>query len=106
MFSCLYFNSPPQFHVSNHYNTITSKNKLLRTPRVRTTKYGLNSVKYAGAIQWNKIPLEIRESNSINGFITMPRVRTTKFDIRLHVKHSVKYAGAIQCETFDRSGYM
>ena len=75
-FSCLTFNSPPQFHdyfvhVSNHYNTISSKNKLLRTPRVRTTKYGLNSVKYAGAIQWNKIPLEIRESNSINGFKTM-----------------------------------
>ena len=56
VFSCLNFNSPPQFHdyfvhVSNHYNTISSKNKLLRTPRVRTTKYGLNSVKYAGAFQ-------------------------------------------------------
>ena len=55
-------------HVSNHYNTISSKNKLLRTPSVRTTKYGLNSVKYAGATQWNKIPMEIRDSNSINSF--------------------------------------
>ena len=78
MFSYLNFNSPPQVHdyfvhVSNHYNhynTISSKNKLLRTPRVRT-KYDLNSVKYAGAIQWNNISLEIRESNSINGFKTM-----------------------------------
>ena len=55
VFSCLNFTSPPQFHdyfvhVSNHYNTISSKDKLLRTPRVRTTKYGLNSVKYVGAI--------------------------------------------------------
>ena len=51
--------------------TLSSKNKLLRTPRVRTTKYHLNSVKYAGAIQWNSIPPEICESNSINGFKTM-----------------------------------
>ena len=73
MFSCLNFTSPPQFHdyyiyVSNHYNTTSSKNKLLRTPSVRTTRYGLNSVKYAGAAQWNKIPMEIRDSNSITSF--------------------------------------
>ena len=40
----------------------------MRTPRVRTTRYGLNSVKYAGATQWNKIPMEIRDSNSITSF--------------------------------------
>ena len=73
MFSCLNFTSPPQFHdyyihVSNHYNTISSKDKLLRTPSVRTTRYGLNSVKYAGAAQWNKIPMEICDSNSITSF--------------------------------------
>ena len=44
------------------------KNKLLRTPSVRTTRYGLNYVKYAGAAQWNKIPMEIRDSNYISSF--------------------------------------
>ena len=45
------------------------------------TRYGLNSVKYAGAAQWNKIPMEMRDSNSITSF----KIRLKKYLIAGYV---------------------
>ena len=76
VFNCLNHYNPPQFsnyysYVSDHYNTSSSSKKLLRTPMVRTSKYGLNSIKYLGAKIWNDIPVELRESSSANLFKTI-----------------------------------
>ena len=73
VFTCLNYTSPIQIlncftYVSNIYNTTSSNKKLLRTPMVRTTKYGLNSIKYSGATIWNGIPIEICEGSSNNIF--------------------------------------
>ena len=76
VFKCLNHYNPSQFsnyysYVSDHYNTSSSRTKLLRTPMVRTSKYGLNSIKYLGAKIWNDIPLELREGSSANLFKTI-----------------------------------
>ena len=52
VFKCLNHYNPPQFsnyYSSDHYNTSSSRKKLLRTQMVRTSKYGPNSIKYLGA---------------------------------------------------------
>ena len=71
VFTCLNVSSPLQFfnyfvYVYNQYNITSSNKKLLRATMVRTTKYGLNSIKYCGATTWNNIPIEIHECHSIN----------------------------------------
>ena len=60
---------------------ISPKNKLLRTPMVRTTKYGLNSVKYAGAI--NGITSLWKCVNQVQLMVSKLCLKT--FDIRVHV---------------------
>ena len=36
----------------------------LNPPQVRTTTYGLECLKYKGAVLWNSIPLSIRSAKS------------------------------------------
>ena len=58
-------NNPNQFHnyfsyPSNLHNTLSNRQNNLNIPQVRTTTYGLKSIKYSGAIIWNDIPFTIR----------------------------------------------
>ena len=57
--------NPPQFHNFYSYSitthdTAAMRNRDLRTPTVRTTTYGLKSLKYVGALLWNSIPNPLR----------------------------------------------
>ena len=72
VFSCLKLNVRIQFtdfftYGPNNHNTLASRKKHL-TPIARTTTYGLNSIRNSGAHIWNDIPIEIRESKSLNIF--------------------------------------
>ena len=44
----------------HHYNTSSVRNQCLKIPQVRTTKYGIRSIKHRGAHIWNDIPLSLR----------------------------------------------
>ena len=60
-------NNPNQFndyftYPINHYNTSRNRLNKLNVPQVRTTTYGLKSIKYSGALIWNDIPLLIRST--------------------------------------------
>ena len=60
-------NNPNQFnnyftYPSNQYNTLSNRQNNLNIPQVRTTTYGLKSIKYSGAIIWNAIPFSIRST--------------------------------------------
>ena len=57
--------NPTQFHdyycyPPNLCNTAANRNNNLNTPSVRTTTYGLKSLKYSGAILWNNLPNIVR----------------------------------------------
>ena len=54
-----YFRYPP-----NNYNTAANRRGDLDTPQVRTTTYGLKSIKYFGCILWNNLPISIKNSLS------------------------------------------
>ena len=58
--------NPNQFH--DYYccppttrNTANNREVNLNTPQVRTTTYGLRSLKYSGVILWNNVPSYIRD---------------------------------------------
>jgi len=66
---CLNRSNPPQFHYyfiysTSNYNTASSRDNRLHTPQIRTSTYGLDSLKYNGAVLWNNVPLYIRNSPS------------------------------------------
>ena len=44
------------------------KQHTVEVPRVRTTHYGLHSLRYAGAALWNELPDVIRAQSNINQF--------------------------------------
>ena len=46
--------------------SVANKNFLIPRPKLNLFK---NSLSYSGAIIWNSIPLEIKESNSLNIFV-------------------------------------
>ena len=57
--------NPSQFHdyfsyTNSIHNTAASRNNNLIPPSVRTTTYGLKSLKYNGVLTWNKLPFHIR----------------------------------------------
>ena len=65
VFDCLKKMNPPQFHYyfkysNNNFNTANVRDLKLDPPQVRTTNYGLKSLKYTGVSIWNDIPLSIR----------------------------------------------
>ena len=58
--------NPNQFHIYYNYpsdiiNTAAVRQKCLDPPQPRTVTYGLKSLKYAGCILWNNIPIYIRD---------------------------------------------
>ena len=66
--------NPIQFHDYYHYpsnlhNTAANRNNNLNTPSVRTTTYGLKSLKYAGTVLWNNLPTSVRYMPSSKLFI-------------------------------------
>ena len=46
--------------------SVTNRNFLIPKPKLNLFK---NSLSYSGAIIWNSIPLEIKNSNSLNMFV-------------------------------------
>ena len=54
-----YFNYAPNLH-----NTTANRNNNLNPPSVRTTTYGLKSLKYSGSILWNNLPCILRNKPS------------------------------------------
>jgi len=70
---CLNKVNPCQFHTyytypdNSHYTTSSSQCKLY-IPMVRTSTYGLKSLKYNGAIVWNDLPLTVRVVTSRKAF--------------------------------------
>ena len=59
-----YFNFPSYLH-----QTTGIRNKNLIIPQVRTTTYGLKSIKYTGAYLWNNLHLDNKSLSSKNLFI-------------------------------------
>ena len=60
-------NNPNQFinyftYPSNYYNTSNNREDKINIPQVRTTTYGLKSIKYSAALIWNDIPFSIRSN--------------------------------------------
>ena len=61
--------NPTQFHkyfnyAPNLHNTAANRNNNLNTPSVRTTTYGLKSLRYSGSILWNNLPCTLRNKPS------------------------------------------
>lgn len=74
VYDCLHFTNPIQFNIyykscSSFYKTTSNNKQKLFKPIVRTTIYGLKSIKYNGVLIWNEIPLDIRLSVSKSVFI-------------------------------------
>jgi hypothetical protein len=44
------------------------KTNTVEVPQVRTTYYGLNSFRFAGATLWNELPNELRNVSSLSQF--------------------------------------
>jgi len=70
---CIHKNNPTQFHdyfkyTDTNQNTANFRESKLYTPMVRTTTYGLKSLKYDGAVIWNNVPLFIRTVSSRKPF--------------------------------------
>ena len=40
----------------------------VKQPKVRTTKFGLHSLRYSGAALWNKLPSELKQTIDIENF--------------------------------------
>ena len=65
--------NPPQFHSFYSYPTTTHdtaavRNRDLNTPSVRTSTYGLKSLKYVGTLLWNSISNSLRNAPSKMSF--------------------------------------
>ena len=73
VYNCLNKTNPMQFHGFFHFqntihNTVNVRDDNLDPPQVRTTTYGLKSLKYVGVILWNSLPLFIRSKKSLKTF--------------------------------------
>ena len=69
VYDSLYKTNPPQFHSFysypiNQINTAANRSHNLNIPQVRTSTYGLKSLKYTGVILWNDLSTELRNSFS------------------------------------------
>ena len=74
VFQCLNKDNPPYLHDlfdSNHVGYSlrnTHGGTKIVQPKVNTTKFGLNSLRYCGSLIWNKLPPELRSCVDINQF--------------------------------------
>ena len=65
--------NPFQFHTyysypTHNYNTDAIRNIKLALPKIRTSTYGLKSLKYSGCILWNNLSFAERNIKSKNEF--------------------------------------
>ena len=58
--SCIY-------DASNHHYMLRNDMGLIQ-PKVRTTRHGINSIKYQGALMWNNLPTDIKSASSLADF--------------------------------------
>ena len=59
-------------YLSNQYRTRGVQNNLLKRPFARTTKYGINSIKYQTVLNWNDLQISFEKTD-------LTSVRRTKF---------------------------
>ena len=57
----------PISSVHGHFTHQASQGNIF-TNQVNITQYGLRSVRYAGALLWNKLPLSVRDLSAWNSF--------------------------------------
>ena len=65
VYDSLHKNNPPQFHTfysypTNQTSTAANRESNLNTPQVRTSTYGLKSLKYTGVMLWNGLSAILR----------------------------------------------
>ena len=73
VFDSLTKTNPTQFHnyffyPTHLHNTAANRNLNLNIPSVRTTTYGIKSLKYTGSLLWNNLPSYVRIKPSKNLF--------------------------------------
>ena len=71
MYGILSGSSPS--YLNTMFRPVSSKydmrdKKKLQLPKYKTVRYGKNSIKYQGAFQWNKIPIDFKQIASFNDF--------------------------------------
>ena len=59
-----------EFFVRNYHNYNLRSKSELTVPSINTVFKGQNSISYFGSIIWNSIPVELREINSFQVFIS------------------------------------
>ena len=69
VYDSLHKTNPPQFHSfysypCNQTNTAANRDSNLNSPQVRTSTYGLKSLKYTGVTLWNDLSATLRNSSS------------------------------------------
>ena len=74
--------NPFQFHTyynypNHNYNTDAIRNTKLAIPTIRTSTYGLKSLKYTGCKLWNNLSFPERSIKSKNVFSRVLRQRMT-----------------------------
>ena len=74
--------NPFQFHTyynypNHNYNTDATRNMKLALPKIRTSTYGLKSLKYSGCILWNNLSFAERSIKSKNAFSRVLKKRIT-----------------------------
>ena len=73
-FNILNKNGPSYLHdlvTKKHSNYYFRYTNLVHVPPVRTTRYGLNSFRYASANIWNKLPEHMRQEQTLHSFRNM-----------------------------------
>ena len=76
-FKCMKVNPEYVSHLFiPNYNSIQTRqhsNLDIIVPHVKTTSYGLHSIRYIAAKIWNEIPKHFKEVNSVNDFKSLIR---------------------------------
>ena len=73
-FKILHKESPVYLHDIIKFKTVSysfRKQQTVEVPQVKTTHFGLNSFRYAGATLWNELPDSIRSQTNLHQFKSM-----------------------------------
>jgi hypothetical protein len=68
-----------KLHVPGHSGLRSGCQNLLHVPRYSTSSYGLRAFSVAAPKLWNRLPLEIRNSRTVNNFKSMLKTHLFKF---------------------------
>ena len=60
--------STKDFFQEKHLSINLRRSRLLNLPNAKTTLYGTNSVHFQACLQWNSLPINIRNSKKLNSF--------------------------------------